>query len=347
MPMSTEVERPRAFRREGLATRTAPFIAVGVFGLFWLALKGQSIDGTPIDQLDLFLAFGLVAVLIAAIFLVPWEKLPRWTDAIVPLAYFAVVALMREAEGGRTATTGIFVFLPVVWFALFGSRRELMLSIAGALGVIAVPPLVFGEPNYPLSEVTKAVNLSLVLTMVGFVVYRLVAENTALVADLNDRAHSDPLTGLPNRLAWTGLMRDAVDTSNSTREPLCVAIIDLDGLKAINDRGGHEAGDHALIDASNAWAAAAPEGGTLARLGGDEFALLLPGFAELAAAEAVEALRQGADPHPCSIGLALHNPPESPSAFLRRADQALYVAKSEGGNRTSNDADGAPVFAAV
>jgi diguanylate cyclase (GGDEF)-like protein len=321
----------RAFGRQLLASRAGPFVAVALAPMLILAFKSGVAQG------DLLLAAALLMVLIAAILLLPWKKLPPWTAAIVPLSYLIVVALMRSSERGATITSGALVLLPVVWFALYGNRRELTLAIVGAMAVFVVPALFAGGLNHFVSELNKAVTLGLVVTLIGFTVHRLVGENSALIAKLNLAAHRDHLTELPNRHAWTALVKAAIATSARTGEPLFVAMIDLDGLKAINDEGGHAAGDLALLTASNTWCEAMPESGALARLGGDEFALLLPSMTPAAAMDAVEVIQRSTSlTLPCSIGLIRHRAAESASSILKRADLALYVAKAGGGNQISD-----------
>lgn len=319
-------------RREILLSRTAPFIVVAALPMLILCFTGG------VDERELLIALGLLVSLIAAVFLVPWRSLPRWSTAIVPLSYLLVVALMRASESGATMTSGALVVIPVLWFALYGGRRELIFSIVGAIAVFVIPALLAGAASDVLSELNKAVTFGLVVTLVGFAAHRLVGENSTLIAKLDLDANRDHLTGLPNRHAWTAMVDEAISRSTGTGAPLFVAMIDLDGLKAINDEGGHAAGDRALRTAARTWSEAMPESSSLARLGGDEFALLLPGLNRRGAMAAVEVIRRATgDTLPCSIGLIRRRLSESSSALLKRADLALYVAKARGGNQISDD----------
>jgi diguanylate cyclase (GGDEF)-like protein len=149
-----------------------------------------------------------------------------------------------------------------------------------------------------------------------------------LQEELEHQAATDALTGLANRRAFLAALASAGSGALLT--------FDLDNLKPINDRHGHEAGDAALRALAALLRADAGAGEVAARLGGDEFALWMP-EADVAAAKArAEALRARAaalagTPHAprFSMGIACRPPGsrESARALLARADAALYAAK--------------------
>ena len=64
----------------------------------------------------------VTAILTLATLLVPWVRLPSWCQAIVPLSFFAVIALLRQAGGGATSGYSSLVMLPILWLALYGNR---------------------------------------------------------------------------------------------------------------------------------------------------------------------------------------------------------------------------------
>ena len=106
-------------------------------------------------------------------------------------------------------------------------------------------------------------------------------------------------------------------------------MMDMDGFKAVNDRLGHGAGDHLLVEVTNAWKLVSRASGDfLARLGGDEFGVLAPGADELGirrlAGRLGDALPEGVF---CSVGTATWDRIENASDLLRRADQAMYETK--------------------
>jgi diguanylate cyclase (GGDEF)-like protein/PAS domain S-box-containing protein len=164
----------------------------------------------------------------------------------------------------------------------------------------------------------------------------------ASAAELAFRATRDLLTGLANRAAFVEYLEKAL--SRVERRPWLVALLflDLDGLKPVNDRFGHEAGDELLrVVAARLHDALRPSD-TVARFGGDEFAVLCEDLASEDDACALAA-RVGAligEPIPiadtevtvtASIGVALaRGPGTDPDALLRLADQAMYRAKDRG-----------------
>ncbi len=153
---------------------------------------------------------------------------------------------------------------------------------------------------------------------------RRAAQITAALADV------DALTGLMNRRGWDTVVADAQQRIDAFGDLVAVAVVDLDGLKSVNDTQGHTAGDALLRRAAEALAAAESEGDRVARLGGDEFTILTNnvGVADLPAHfgrfDAQLAERGVA----ASIGHAFTGPGElSVAEAFRRADAAMYEAK--------------------
>ena len=169
---------------------------------------------------------------------------------------------------------------------------------------------------------------------------QLKRENAALA----EQSRTDALTGLPNRRSLDASLGRAIDSSRETGTPLCVALIDVDHFKTINDLHGHAEGDRVLVGIAQALHAQRGLGGFVARYGGEEFALLLPSTkldgAELQADYvrlAVENLSVGL-PVTVSIGVAQLRDGESAVAICARSDAALYRAKHNGRNRVEVDA---------
>ncbi len=158
------------------------------------------------------------------------------------------------------------------------------------------------------------------------------------------KALIDPLTGLPNRAAWSERVEREILDWQENGGHLALAILDLDHFKRINDSYGHLAGDKVLKIVADQLRKRLRARDFLARFGGEEFVLLLPQTSPAMAAQAVEVLRAAIEACPfhfkgervvitTSIGLASFQSEERADQVLKRADTALYSAKKLGRNR--------------
>jgi diguanylate cyclase (GGDEF)-like protein len=156
-------------------------------------------------------------------------------------------------------------------------------------------------------------------------------------------AVTDPLTGLLNRRGFEQRFREEIERAERAQRELAVIIVDCDGLKEINDRGGHELGDTVLLLVARCLKTYKRSGDVAARLGGDEFALLLPEIDAEGAVAAAERLRRSLVDQvledgqlvTATFGIAAYpSDGATPSDLMRAADQALYAAKQTGRNRT-------------
>jgi diguanylate cyclase (GGDEF)-like protein len=157
------------------------------------------------------------------------------------------------------------------------------------------------------------------------------AEREKLLGEVQDLARHDALTGLPNRRVLQELLPREMARSRRAESSLCLAIIDIDHFKSYNDTHGHLAGDEVLRACAREWDGVLRGEDTLVRFGGEEFLVLLPDTEPEQAAEIVERLREETPlEQTCSAGLALWDRVESIDDLLRRADEALYLAKASG-----------------
>ena len=181
------------------------------------------------------------------------------------------------------------------------------------------------------------------------------AENyIAIFSDISERkksreridflAHHDSLTELPNRALLNDRLEMAINTARRRREKVGILFIDLDRFKNINDSLGHSAGDQVLRQTAARLTSVVRNDDTVARLGGDEFVVLLPRVRdERSLAEVAIKLREEllkpytVEDMPLhlspSIGIAVYpEDGDTPSALIKNADAAMYLAKEKGRN---------------
>ena len=145
-------------------------------------------------------------------------------------------------------------------------------------------------------------------------------------------AHTDPLTGLPNRRAFEERLAAEIDRLRDIASAgFSIAIFDVDHFKAYNDTYGHPAGDELLRALAREWNARLRPGDLLARFGGEEFALLMPRCSVGDAASIVQRLLDRVpNGKTASAGVAWSDGTELAEALVQRADEALYRAKRTG-----------------
>ena len=158
------------------------------------------------------------------------------------------------------------------------------------------------------------------------------------------KALIDPLTGLPNRAAWSERLDYEVNAWHQRGNSLSLAMLDLDHFKRINDGYGHLAGDKVLKIIANVLSKRLRPTDFIARFGGEEFVLLMPDSALADALAVGELLREAIAACPfhfkgepvtitVSMGVAQFQAGERSDLALKRADQALYRAKAAGRNQ--------------
>ncbi|ALO45415.1 putative bifunctional diguanylate cyclase/phosphodiesterase [Pseudohongiella spirulinae] len=167
-----------------------------------------------------------------------------------------------------------------------------------------------------------------------------------LIAERQQLAYFDTLTGLPNRLQLIEALQHAVHSPDHTDHPLALLYIDLDDFKSVNDSLGHNAGDELLRAVSSRLTSVRRPGDLLARLGGDEFAIMARKInnahdVHIICHQILQALAAPFTIHngrqifvEACIGASLYPADaRSEEALMRNADTAMYRAKHSGRNR--------------
>jgi len=229
--------------------------------------------------------------------------------------------------------------------ALVYAAAGVVLSLAEPIGLLFVREIYDMRPiptELLLERVTYiyvSVTSAILLGALGYLIGRQADRLEAL-------AETDVLTGLANRRALRRRLTDDLHRAQRYGSPVSLLLVDVDGLKRINDERGHAAGDRVIRRVAEAITETLRDADLGARWGGDEFAILMPDTLGDAARHSAERLAAhlkwggGADAEPVSVsvGIATFNPAEAfyvdADELAHQADEALYSAKRAGRDRT-------------
>jgi len=313
----------RAPLRYGPAWRSSAAIVVALlygFGGIGCLLSAW-FPMSPYIAVGLSQVFGTVGLVVAPLLLAFRRHVGSVTLNGALAAATVMVSILVASTGAAVGVvlTGVFymciALIGAYFFPSLQARAQACLTVSGfSAGTIAS-----GVPNLvaPWFVITVAV-----LGAAEMVRH--------FVTQLRQQAALDPLTGLANRayfrLAAERELALASRGRGRGRRRFSVALLDLDGFKAVNDTYGHVAGDTLLTELAGAWQAQLRRGDLLARYGGDEFALIMPDTGHDDAVRILERLRT-AHRAPWSAGVATWEDDTSLDQLMRRADHNLYHAK--------------------
>ncbi|MGQ0587462.1 MAG: diguanylate cyclase [Gammaproteobacteria bacterium] len=330
-------------------------------------LLGGSYPGRPAPQLALILVFLGLALWFLAVprtyrfdFADLGIGLALFLSFMVLMGHaFEATALYASAGGGKVGMSAAEAFL-TLWLALAALCLNPQGVVAsylaeGAAGsakrriipAIVLVPVSLGVIQYWIVklgalEFSLAAALMVTANIVVFIGYaewvsrflaRLEEERTGIYVKRESQAKAegmtDMLTTLMNRRGWDQAVKEAEARCRKENLNACVIVIDLDGLKRINDTEGHARGDDFIRRAANALKIAARREDVLARLGGDEFACLSVGCQPEHANAILKRLSQGLQKAnvPASLGHAMRDLAGSIPGAFQEADEAMYKHK--------------------
>jgi diguanylate cyclase len=279
--------------------------------------------------------------------------------ALPQLLYAITSGAVAYRIAGQGHGASLLLVALVLMFGMFGLPRRLAGRVAAYTVVvfgIAMYSGAVGRPAIFDPRAQVGYFAAFVVFVCGFVavneriatIRRRVHVQKSALADALQRIHAlatrDELTGLLNRRAMVELLDAEQQHADGTRLPWCIAILDVDHFKRINDRYGHAAGDEALRAVAAVCTGIIRSCDSVARWGGEEFVVLLREVDMPSAQAAAERIRatlessavrfEGATVElTVSIGVAAHVKAEDVASTLARADRALYEAKAAGRNR--------------
>jgi diguanylate cyclase (GGDEF)-like protein len=310
------------------------------------------IPGAPTHhwQLLLVLAAAQAAWGIAC-FLVPYETAGPLTFHAPAILALPMIAVMVAASGGPKSVATYDLFFIVSYCAYFFPARQ-AIAYGVLCGAVHALPLAY-DPN----AVSAGLLVQLFIAVPGYVVlaYVMGRARSSLVHlrnQANELSRLDPLTGLPNRRAFTERMDMYVGGTRST-DNTGLLLIDLDDFKESNTRFGHPGGDRVLREAAQALRSAARGGDMVARLGGDEFAIVAHAvdvvgmriLAERVLQSVQDAGERLQEELPgvkvtASVGWAIYPyTAQSAEDLMESADASLRGVKSQGKNGALSPAD--------
>ena len=307
----------------GVLRRILPFATAAILGVATLIVPSTQHDATLVT-----IALALTGATIVTSLILPWRRLPAACQAAPPFVYFALILILRHAEGGAASGMSPLLLLPYFWISLYGSRRQLALATLIVAAILTLPILLIGSPRYPPIEWRRAIIWLSIVPVMGNTVRELVERVERL-------ARTDSLTGALNRRAWDDELERAIARARRLDEPLTLALLDIDYFKTYNDTHGHLAGDELLRTTVEAWQQSARTTDLIARYGGEEFAIAMPASgADEADLTITRLLGCVPGQQTVSAGIAEWDRHETATNFMLRADAALYSAKRTGRNRT-------------
>jgi diguanylate cyclase (GGDEF)-like protein len=247
----------------------------------------------------------------------PWDLLPAALFMIAAVCFRLRLKEDREKKSEAT---------------LF----DYSLFIVASLNVVCHVAAAFSRQLFDgpffLAELSKTSSYVVVLS-------GALLEHARLFEQVRSMAVSDPLTGLANYRRLIGVIEAELDRSRRTQRPFSIVLLDMDGLKTVNDQYGHLTGSRALVRIGKILRNHSRAIDTAARYGGDEFAVVLPEAGPDIASRVVSRIRErlATEPeHPAlSVSAGVAAFPEdgdTPEKLLGAADRALYAMKNRRGS---------------
>jgi diguanylate cyclase (GGDEF)-like protein len=346
---STDPARPGDPEREQPGTDTTLRV------VWWLTitivLLGVGISGSfAADQAPIFL-LGAAAVLAVVVFheLIGPPQRSRLVRLGELVTAIGLVAGLLALSGFASSPFAVLFALVAVAAALgFGPRAGLT---AAALSTVAFGAVLLVDPALATYAADDALRLSFGLGaswLLAFVAVAYADRQRRAIRRAIDLSRTDPLTGLFNRSQLFVTLEQEVSRTRRSDRGFCLLMIDLDGLKAINDTGGHLRGDHVLRSLGTVISGSIRTVDSAYRYGGDEFVVLLPETDIVGAFVVAEKIRVGAEEleltlgadSQASVSIGLVSHPEdglSAEELMAAADRAMYQAKSLGKNQISGN----------
>src|SRR5436190_587626 len=342
------------FRFVALAALISTMVSATIGVAALVAGGPRELGEAPRIWLTWWLGDAVGAIIFAPVLII-WigvKPAPKFagTRLLEALAAAVATALVTFAIFGgvfpeRHYALTVLLWPVLIWISFRFTPRESATAIL-IISLVAVLQTLHGfGPFARLSRDESFVLLQVwtgITAVTSLVLAAVVAAQREIQGTWRELAVTDPLTGLANHRQLINALEAEIRRSRRTAQPLAVVLLDLDGLKQINDRHGHLSGSLAIRRVAEALLGSCRATDTAARFGGDEFALVLPETGEAAAWHVargvVDRLATDAEKPNLSISVGVAVYPghgETVEALLNAADVALYETKERRKSRAS------------
>jgi diguanylate cyclase (GGDEF)-like protein len=297
-----------------------------VAAIFPLAAAGAILTSLPFSHWThrsfvTLLILAAIALSASSTRFVLGNRPPAWSLHLDVLFGLVFVSVLNSIQPRADVNFAVLYIWIAVFAALYFRPLFAVLHLGGVGAAYAVVLVLSPGIANPATTWMAIFGSAAVLSVVTI----------GLVNVLRSTSREDVLTGLANRRAWDDRLDEELERARRNNTSLSLAMIDVDNFKAVNDRGGHPAGDRLLCEFADGWRGVIREGGDfLARLSGDEFGVMAPNINELGIqclAQRLQEITPGGVF--CSVGVATWDGIESATELFRRADEAMYRAKRE------------------
>ena len=344
-------------RRRASSTHALRISPIGTTSILFVAMIFAAVVQGLVQTITLLTAAAMLVFFLTIFYLVfrlRWHK--RWRDPSLTLAQLsaAMLLMLTAFTLDRSVQLILGPFLLAVFVQASLRVKPATLGVLSAVCLIGYLALMFASGSARaeqfqrdvLTWVAVAVTMPLMCTM-GAQIYGLrqaLKSTRHQLLQIEEKAIRDELTGLYNRRQLVLELDSAIAHASQHGTTFCLAIIDVDHFKSINDKQGHLVGDVVLREFARVASDSIRNSDIFGRYGGDEFMQILRDTELKGAVMHAERLRvhahfldlrsiMPAKSISLSIGIAQYRAGENAESLIERADAGLYLAKQRGRNR--------------
>lgn len=365
--LSGDGPRERALLRQ---RRKMLLLVAGSYGTDAAVLALYALFGTGTVPLWAAVCFAATGLAVSGLFYLAFRLglHRRFRDSYLTLPQMAAAGIVQVVFALLVPEASLVFLMALFVIMAFGGLRLNLRQIAfgwavaagGVCTVLVLSPMQQGWPHAsPAETAISAAAMSLALLRMAYLssynyalrlrIHRRSLELDTTLRQIERLATRDELTGALNRRSLQILLEEQVQLAAAGGQGFCVAYLDLDHFKTVNDTHGHLTGDAVLREFAGLAGNSTRHHERVGRYGGEEFLVIINSASLQAAATAIERMRAGIADHAwselapgltvtVSAGVAAYRPGDGVESLLQRADEAMYRAKQRGRNRVVTEA---------